>query len=149
LRDRIRFPLLRDKSKVLERSVAGDFISKITDIFLVVLILVNAAVVILETVQSAYEEYRLLFDIIELFSGIVFSIEYLLRLWICTLEKRFKGAIRLIFRSFTQANQRYRACRSRNDSVLMINELKNSLVGSITTAHVIFNGAKIRQAIIA
>ena len=45
--------------KVLERSVAGDFISKITDIFLVVLILVNAAVVILETVQSVYEEYRL------------------------------------------------------------------------------------------
>ena len=79
--------------KILERSVGGDYISRITDIFLVVLILVNAAAVVLETVRGLYAEYRVIFAAIELFSGIVFSIEYILRLWVCTQEKRFKRTI--------------------------------------------------------
>ena len=56
------------------------------DIFLVVLILINVVVIILETVPSLDALYRREFMVFELVSVIIFSIEYLLRLWSCVEE---------------------------------------------------------------
>jgi voltage-gated potassium channel len=56
------------------------------DIFLIALILANVALIILETVPEISVEYRLEFVWFELFSIVVFTIEYLLRLWSCVEE---------------------------------------------------------------
>ncbi len=58
---------------------------------LIVLILVNVIAAILETVPSIVAPHRQLFDFIESFSLLVFGIEYLLRLWVCVEEPRYRG----------------------------------------------------------
>ena len=56
---------------------------------LMLLIAVNVLAVILETVPSIAADYRAAFYAFELFSVVVFSIEYLLRLWVCPLDPRY------------------------------------------------------------
>ena len=51
------------------------------DIFLITLISLNAVALILETVESIYEQYATFFYYFELVSVILFSIEYVLRVW--------------------------------------------------------------------
>ncbi len=58
---------------------------------LMTLIILNVVAVILETVQSIYDAYETAFFIFDTFSIVVFSIEYILRLWTCTAVERFKG----------------------------------------------------------
>ena len=62
-------------------------------IFLMVLIVANGLAVILETVKSLEEQYSAFFYGFEVFSVIVFSIEYLLRLWVADVDPRYKGAV--------------------------------------------------------
>ncbi len=74
---------------------------KLLNVFLVVLIVLNVIAVILETEQELYENYKTYFDNFDLFSVIIFTIEYLLRVWSATQEKRyhhwFWGRVRYIF----------------------------------------------------
>ena len=60
---------------------------------LLALIVANVAAVILETVASIRAAYGRFFDTFETFSVIVFSIEYVLRLWSCTSDPRFAGTV--------------------------------------------------------
>lgn len=64
------------------------------DIFIVALISLNIIAVILETVRSIYISLGSVFKIFEVFSVIIFTIEYLLRLWTCTLNESFKDPIK-------------------------------------------------------
>jgi len=80
-----------------------DFITRkldIFDIFIIVLIILNILAVILETVQSIYSSAPHLFRSFEIFSVIVFTIEYALRVWTCTVNEEYKrpisGRIRFI-----------------------------------------------------
>jgi voltage-gated potassium channel len=66
---------------LLEHGPASDQASLAADRFLVFLIVVNLAVVILESVPSLAVRYRLAFTAVELVSLVVFSIEYFLRVW--------------------------------------------------------------------
>ena len=66
---------------LLEPATEEDKASRITDIFLVSLIFFNILMVILETVENLYLNYKAFFKYFELFSVIVFSIEYIGRLW--------------------------------------------------------------------
>ena len=66
---------------LLEEGIIGDGWSHAADRFLVALILVNLVAVSLESVPELGERYATLFDLVELFSLVVFTIEYLLRLW--------------------------------------------------------------------
>lgn len=59
----------------------GDTASKIFDIFLISLIALNVLAVILESVKLIEVKYSYQFEVFELFSVFVFSIEYLLRVW--------------------------------------------------------------------
>ena len=61
--------------------------------FIIILILLNVIAVILETVQSIHEAYREMFRIFDLVSVIIFSIEYLLRLWSCNHDPRYKHTL--------------------------------------------------------
>lgn len=68
--------------------------------FIVGLILLNTLAVILETVESIYNPYKEIFAVVELFSVFIFSVEYILRVWTCTLDPKyappFTGRLRYI-----------------------------------------------------
>ena len=66
---------------------------KIINGFILVLIILNVIAVILETVQSLHEAYREFFKIFDLVSVIIFSIEYILRVWSCNHDPRYKHSL--------------------------------------------------------
>lgn len=82
--------------EIIEKGQADDRASRYCDLFLFTLILLNLMAVCLETVDSLYARYRPIFTAIELFSVVVFSIEYSLRIWSCAAapDGKYKGAFR-------------------------------------------------------
>jgi voltage-gated potassium channel len=75
---------------LLEGARAGWVSSSISQA-LSFLIIVNLVEVALETVPSLATKYSILFQSIEYFSLVVFSVEYFLRLWTCVEHPLFKG----------------------------------------------------------
>lgn len=68
-------------------------IDRIVALFLVLLIVANVAAVVLETVDEYSLKYASAFHWFEVFSVAVFTVEYLLRLWIAPLDERYAGPI--------------------------------------------------------
>jgi voltage-gated potassium channel len=68
---------------------ATDRLSFIFDIFLVSLISLNILFLIVESVEEIYQQYKLFFHYFELVSVILFTIEYLLRVWTITEDSRY------------------------------------------------------------
>ena len=66
---------------VLEQGPIGDSVGRTVDRFLVVLILVDLIAVALESIPEYEARYGAAFAAIELFSLLVFTLEYVLRLW--------------------------------------------------------------------
>ena len=68
------------------------------DLSLAVLIVLNVVAVMLETVEWLDARYHGAFVAFEIFSVVVFTIEYVLRLWACTVDPEFahpvKGRLR-------------------------------------------------------
>src|SRR5262249_8734688 len=73
--------LRRRVYQVLEQGPVGDRTSKAVDRVLVVLILINLIAVALESIPEYETRYGGIFAAIELFSLLVFTVEYGLRLW--------------------------------------------------------------------
>ena len=73
---------------MLEPAQDKDLASKIVDFFLLFLITLNVVSVILETVDSIYTRFEQLFSYSEYFSVLIFTIEYLIRLWSCVTDKK-------------------------------------------------------------
>ncbi len=67
--------------QVLEQGSVGDRTSVLVDRLLVLLILVNLVAVALESVPHLRAAYRPVFDVIEDISLLVFTVEYVLRVW--------------------------------------------------------------------
>lgn len=86
---------------ILVETDDGETIDRIVAIFLMILILLNAVAVVLETVDSWHLAYGDYFHYFEMFSVGVFTIEYLLRLWIITYDERYShplwGRLRYAF----------------------------------------------------
>lgn len=76
---------------ILVETDDNELIDRIVAVFLMFLILLNTIAVVLETVESLNQQYGAIFHALEVFSVVVFTIEYFLRLWIAPLEKRFSG----------------------------------------------------------
>ena len=66
--------------EIIEKGEKGDTVSKIFDFFILVLICVNVLSVFVETFKISSRVRTILSDI-ELFSIIIFSIEFILRVW--------------------------------------------------------------------
>ena len=66
---------------------------KMINTFIIVLIIMNVTAVILETVPSIHEPYAHFFKIFDTVSVMIFSIEYLFRLWSCTHDSRYKHSV--------------------------------------------------------
>ena len=79
---------------LLDPTDGGTSWDKLVNAVIVVLILANLLTVCMETVESLYVTYKNYFEGFELFSVIVFSLEYLLRLWSCTSVRKYKHPIR-------------------------------------------------------
>lgn len=77
----------------LEIGKGFDKLSKRFDIFLMSLIVLNAAAVILETVPSIHRNYHQVFVYFEYFSVFVFTTEYLGRVWTCTYMKKYRHPV--------------------------------------------------------
>ena len=67
---------------------------KAINIFIITLIVLNVIAVMMETVHPLYEDHKKLFDTFDLISVIIFSIEYVLRVWSCTHDPKYKGSIK-------------------------------------------------------
>lgn len=67
----------------------GDRLSRAFDLTILSLITLNVFTLVLQTEESIYGAAPLVFDAIEWVSVAVFSVEYLLRLWVCVERPRF------------------------------------------------------------
>lgn len=70
--------------EIIEAGEKDDIPSKVFDVFIIFLIVVNLFVIFIETF-SIPDNYRNIIYAIEIFSVIVFTIEYLLRIWTAPL----------------------------------------------------------------
>lgn len=68
--------------RIMEEPLPGDRAARVFNLFIVTLILANVAAVILESDRDIEAAYRPLFAPFETFSVAVFTIEYLVRIWI-------------------------------------------------------------------
>lgn len=86
--------------EIIEYSEKGDLASKIFDFFIVSLIILNIAIIIIDTFRIPKELSKAL-KYIELVSVIIFTIEYALRVWTADLLRPnlspFKARLRYIF----------------------------------------------------
>jgi|WetSurMetagenome_2_1015567.scaffolds.fasta_scaffold119498_2 voltage-gated potassium channel len=89
--------------RILE-TPGGGLAGRIVDTFLIALIVGNVVMVTLHTVQGLAAKYGSFFWHFELFSVLVFSVEYLLRMWVCTENRSYRhpvlGRIRYFFSPF-------------------------------------------------
>ncbi len=80
----MKAPLKNRVFDVIESSITSDWKGLWFDRFMIVLIVANVAAVVLETVEEMALAYGGFFHGFELFSVFVFTVEYTLRLWVCT-----------------------------------------------------------------
>ena len=78
---------------LLDSGEGGTRWDKIINSFMIVLIILNAFAVILETVDSIYIPNRSLFRTFEIVSVILFSVEFLLRLWSITSVPKYQHPV--------------------------------------------------------
>lgn len=84
-------PSLRAKAfELVDSHTEKSFANKLIDKFLMLLIGLNVTAIILESVDHIYADYEQSFFYFELFSVLVFSVEFLVRLWTIP-EKRTKS----------------------------------------------------------
>ena len=81
----------RRAHQVLEKARPGDTASSACDTFILSLIALNILVIMLETVPDLHQRFGRVFEVFELVSVIIFSIEYVLRLWV-SVESEFRGS---------------------------------------------------------
>ncbi|CAH1387621.1 ion transporter [Candidatus Nitrotoga sp. M5] len=67
--------------QILESEVKHDRTAKFCTVLISTVVLLNIVAVVLESVNTLYQKWGIYFDLFELFSIILFSIEYLLRIW--------------------------------------------------------------------
>jgi voltage-gated potassium channel len=79
--------------QVLDHEHIEDSFSKATHIGLMVLIFLNVLAVILETIQGIGQNYKAFFALFEYVSVLIFSIEYILRIWTSNQLADFKSRL--------------------------------------------------------
>ncbi len=69
-------------------------LDKAINAFIIVLIVLNVIAVMLETVPSIHEDYMEFFNVFDLVSVIIFTIEYVFRVWSSNHELKYKHSFR-------------------------------------------------------
>jgi voltage-gated potassium channel len=76
---------------ILVETDDDELVDRIVAVILMVLILVSVTTVILETVPEYAAAYGSLFHSIEVVSVAIFTVEYILRLWVAPLDPQYAG----------------------------------------------------------
>lgn len=84
----------KDVHILLHPELGDSKLDKIINGFIILLIAVNIIAVMLETVESIRKQYENFFHYFDLVSVIIFTIEYILRVWSCTHDPRYKGTVK-------------------------------------------------------
>ncbi|QUA54658.1 ion transporter [Aristaeella lactis] len=71
--------------EIISKAEEGDLVSKIFDWSIMILIALSIISIILESFVSIYDKYHSVFQIFEVITVVVFTIEYLLRIWTADL----------------------------------------------------------------
>jgi voltage-gated potassium channel len=66
---------------------------KIINISIITLIILNVIAVMLETVEDIHKQYEVFFYYFDLFSVIIFTVEYVLRVWSCNHDPKYRHSI--------------------------------------------------------
>ena len=93
---RFRFGKLKLKQlvfKTLKVTHHEDWPGKLFDGFMIALISLNVLAFAFETVNAVSIPYKSYFNNFEKFSAVIFTIEYVLRLWTCTLARGFRHSV--------------------------------------------------------
>ena len=77
---------------LLEQSSSSP-LARLVNLLLMVLIMSNVIAVIIASDRGIYRELQFFFDHFELFSIIVFTIEYLLRVWVSVEDPRYRSGV--------------------------------------------------------
>lgn len=80
--------------EIVEVATAGDTASRLFDISILLLIFLNVLAVIVGSVRSIQARWGVFLGAFEVLSVIVFTVEYVARLWSCTIDPRFAGRVR-------------------------------------------------------
>ena len=75
--------------EIVEGAQPGDRASEIFDIFIISLICLNVVALIVETVEEVHQVSPQAFRIFEIISVVIFTVEYLLRVWSCTTDEKY------------------------------------------------------------
>lgn len=67
---------------------------KLFNAIIVTLILLNIVAIILQTVQSIYQPYKPYFETLEIYTLTIFTLEYILQVWICTINRKYRHPIK-------------------------------------------------------
>jgi len=78
---------------ILEVAIEGDSASKVFDVFIMALIILNVTAVVFETVESLSAQYALYFRAFEVFSVAIFTVEYILRVWTSNIAEKFRHPV--------------------------------------------------------
>ena len=79
---------------LLHPEIVGDkHWDKIINVFIITLIILNVIAVILETVETLQLKYGDFFYYFDLVSAIIFTIEYILRVWSSNQEEKYKHSV--------------------------------------------------------
>ncbi len=79
--------------EIIELDHPGDTYSKIFKVFIITLIILNIITVVISTVEDIYQQYQTWLDNFELISVIIFTIEYILRIWSSNVAPGYKHSI--------------------------------------------------------
>lgn len=84
--------------EILEAVRPDDRTSRTINAFILLLIVLNIIALVVETVPRFHDAAPRLFSVFELVSVLVFSLEYVLRLWSCTASQQYTSPVRGRFR---------------------------------------------------
>jgi voltage-gated potassium channel len=80
--------------EILEVAASGDRASRVFDISIMALIALNVIALVLETVESVDARIGPFLDVFEIVSVLIFSAEYVLRIWSCTVDRKYGAPVR-------------------------------------------------------
>jgi len=89
-------PELSFKHRLYEELFPGrdNSVNRAYNIGMLTLIVLNVIAVILETEPGLFQRYKIQFEVFDTFSVFVFALEYVIRLWVCTEEPKYRSPVR-------------------------------------------------------
>ena len=75
--------------EILEAKDTGNRLTRAFSVFMVSLITLNVVAVVLDTVESISLEFGSQLRLFEIVSVVIFTLEYILRIWSCAADRRF------------------------------------------------------------